>query len=91
MHPNKTLDITCENYSCEKDKIWFQHFSTPSTRIDGCKQLIYTLLWLLADDTIVSGFVEYMYSQILPSCFVAPLRPEFDLNDGQSYLVRIKN
>ena len=35
----------------------------------------------------VTGFVEYMYTHILPACFIAPLKPSFELSDGQFYLV----
>jgi exportin-T len=33
------------------------------------------------------GFVDYMYKNILPACFLAPLEPNFDLNDGNSFVV----
>lgn len=42
---------------------------------------------LTGSDDVLAGFVDYMYSHILPACFVAPLKPGFDLNDGQFYLV----
>lgn len=29
-------------------------------------------------------FVEFVYKQIVPSCFLAPLRDTFDLNDAQT-------
>ena len=33
------------------------------------------------------GFVDYMYKTILPACFLAPLKPTFELNDGNSFVV----
>ena len=33
------------------------------------------------------GFREITYESILPACLVAPLKPSFDLNDGQCFLV----
>jgi exportin-T len=33
------------------------------------------------------GFVDYMYKNILPACFLAPLKSTFDLNDGNTYVV----
>lgn len=47
----------------------------------------YSNIFISADEKDLPGFVEYMYSHILPACFVAPLKPGFDLNDGQFYLV----
>ena len=34
------------------------------------------------------GFVDFMYKNILPACFLAPLKPTFDLNDGHTFVVR---
>lgn len=31
-----------------------------------------------------SEFVEFVYKQIVPACFLAPLRDTFDLNDAQT-------
>jgi len=33
------------------------------------------------------SFKEYIYDHIVPACFMAPLKPFFDLNDAQTYLV----
>lgn len=33
-----------------------------------------------------SEFVEFIYKQIVPACFLAPLRETFDLNDAQTTL-----
>ena len=40
-----------------------------------------------APDDAMPGFVDYMYKNILPACFLAPLRPSFDLNDGTAFIV----
>ena len=42
---------------------------------------------ILGDDMNWMGFKEFTYEQIVPACLVAPLKPSFDLNDGQSFLV----
>lgn len=34
----------------------------------------------------MAGFVEFMYNNIVPSCFIAPLKDTFDLNDAQTIL-----
>ena len=41
-----------------------------------------------APEGAMPGFVDYMYKNILPACFLAPLKPTFDLNDGNSFVVR---
>jgi len=33
------------------------------------------------------NFKEFIYDHIIPSCFMAPLKPTFDLNDAQTILV----
>lgn len=35
------------------------------------------------------GFVDFMYKSIIPACLMAPMKPSFDLNDGQTSLVSI--
>lgn len=32
------------------------------------------------------NFKEFIYDHIVPACFMAPLKPSFDLNDAQTYL-----
>lgn len=32
---------------------------------------------------------EFVFNQILPACFVAPLKADFDFNDAQSFLVSV--
>ena len=34
----------------------------------------------------MSGFVEFMYNNIVPCCFIAPLKDTFDLTDAQTIL-----
>ena len=38
----------------------------------------------------LAGFSEFMYKNIVPACFLAPLKPTFDLTDAQTVLVSIK-
>ena len=35
----------------------------------------------------LSGFEDFMYKNIIPACFMAPLKPTFDLGDAQTVLV----
>lgn len=34
------------------------------------------------------GFSDFIYKHIVPACFLAPLKPTFDLSDAQTVLVR---
>ena len=43
---------------------------------------------VLLDYPSTSGFIDYVYKEIIPICFIVPLQPTFDLNEGQAYLVR---
>lgn len=33
------------------------------------------------------GFPDFIYKNIVPACFLAPLKPTFDLSDAQTVLV----
>ncbi|ELU12326.1 hypothetical protein CAPTEDRAFT_150306 [Capitella teleta] len=35
----------------------------------------------------LNGFVDFIYKQIVPACFMAPLAPSFNLSDAQTVLV----
>lgn len=37
----------------------------------------------------MAGFVDFMYKSIVPACLMAPMKPTFDFNDGQTTLVGI--
>ena len=32
------------------------------------------------------GFDDFIYKNIVPACFMAPMKPTFDLNDAQTVL-----
>jgi hypothetical protein len=49
--------------------------------------LEFGIIYATAGPDTPTGFLEYMYSSIIPACFLAPSKPEFELSDGQSYLV----
>jgi hypothetical protein len=56
-----------------------------------CFGVLKRLIDLWAQEGVMPGFVDYMYKNILPACFLAPLKSTFDLNDGNTYVVFIKN
>jgi len=33
------------------------------------------------------GFTEFIYKHIIPACFLAPMKPTFDLSDAQTVQV----
>ena len=35
----------------------------------------------------LQGFPDFIYKSIIPACFMAPMKPEFDLKDAQTSLV----
>ena len=35
------------------------------------------------------GFRDFIYDSIVPACFLAPIKPTFDLNDAQTFLVSV--
>ena len=35
----------------------------------------------------MQGFNEFLYESIVPSCVLAPMKPDFDFNDAQTMLV----
>lgn len=43
----------------------------------------------VAEENVILGFVQYMYDHIIPACFIAPLKPDFDLDDGVSFMVSV--
>ena len=43
---------------------------------------------IVAVPNAVDGFVDYVYKEVVPICFIVPLQASFDLNEGQTYLVR---
>lgn len=36
------------------------------------------------------GFPDFIYKHIVPACFLAPLKPTFDLSDAQTVLVSLR-
>ena len=36
------------------------------------------------------GFPDFIYKHIVPACFLAPLKPTFDLTDAQTILVSFR-
>lgn len=44
-----------------------------------------TETWCIKDNE-PPGFIEFLYTQVVPACFLAPLKTTFDLNDAQAIL-----
>ncbi|XP_054710680.1 LOW QUALITY PROTEIN: exportin-T-like [Uloborus diversus] len=51
-----------------------------------CFSILKKIVDLWGSSEGVSGFVDFMYSNIVPACFMAPLKETFDLNDAQTIL-----
>ena len=34
-----------------------------------------------------NGFKDFMYDNIVPACFAAAMKPTFNMNDAQTFLV----
>ena len=46
---------------------------------------IFTFVFVGGSDGM-TGFVDFMYKSIVPACLMAPMKPTFDFNDGQTTL-----
>lgn len=46
------------------------------------------LIWPAGGKDGMVGFPDFIYKHIVPACFLAPLKPTFDLSDAQTVLVR---
>lgn len=54
----------------------------------ACFSILRRLVEVWADkENGLVGFSEFMYENIIPACFMAPLKPTFDLADAQTVLV----
>ena len=52
-----------------------------------CFAILKKLVELWCGKDGLAGFDEFVYKSILPACFMAPMKPSFDLNDAQTVLV----
>uniref|UniRef100_A0A0B6ZHY5 Exportin-T n=1 Tax=Arion vulgaris TaxID=1028688 RepID=A0A0B6ZHY5_9EUPU len=52
-----------------------------------CFSTLRKLVELWGGKDPLPGFPEFIYKEIIPACFMAPLKPTFDLSDGQTALV----
>ena len=46
-----------------------------------------SFLCTAANKDVLPAFDDFMYKNIVPACFAAPLKTTFDLNDAQTVLV----
>jgi len=60
--------------------IWFQSQKS-------CFSILKKFVELWADqNTGPEGFIDFMYKNIVPACFIAPTKESFDINDAQTQL-----
>lgn len=52
-----------------------------------CFAILRRLIELWAGKDGLAGFDEFVYKSIIPACFMAPMKPTFDLADAQTVLV----
>ncbi|XP_013079973.2 exportin-T-like [Biomphalaria glabrata] len=52
-----------------------------------CFSTLKKLIELWGGKEALPGFPEFIYKEIVPACFMAPMKPTFDLADGQTTLV----
>ncbi|BFZ08391.1 hypothetical protein BsWGS_11430 [Bradybaena similaris] len=53
----------------------------------SCFSTLRKLVELWGGKDGLQGFPEFIYKEIVPACFMAPMKPTFDLSDGQTTLV----
>ncbi|XP_050413849.2 exportin-T isoform X2 [Patella vulgata] len=51
-----------------------------------CFNIFRKLIEVWGGNDGILGFADFMYNNIIPACFLAPLKPTFDLTDGQTTL-----
>ncbi|XP_052780847.1 exportin-T-like [Mya arenaria] len=51
-----------------------------------CFNILKRLVEAWGGEEGLPGFVDFVYKNIVPACFLAPLKPDFDMRDGQSAL-----
>lgn len=52
-----------------------------------CFQILKKLIEIWGDKNGLNGFEDFMYKNIIPACFIAPMKSTFDLSDAQTVLV----
>lgn len=52
----------------------------------ACFSILKKLVDLWAGPEGPEGFMDFMYKNIVPACFIAPLKVSFDINDAQTLI-----
>ncbi|CAG7721639.1 unnamed protein product, partial [Allacma fusca] len=53
----------------------------------ACFSILKKLVELWGGQDGPEGFIDFMYNDIVPACFMAPMKPSFDITDAQTLLV----
>ncbi|XP_067683887.1 exportin-T-like [Haliotis asinina] len=51
-----------------------------------CFNILKKLIEAWGGNNGIVGFLDFLYKSIIPACFLAPMKPTFDLTDGQTAL-----
>ncbi|XP_041348237.1 LOW QUALITY PROTEIN: exportin-T-like [Gigantopelta aegis] len=52
-----------------------------------CFSILRKMIDIWGGTNNIMGFLDFMYKNVIPACFLAPLKPTFDLSDAQTTLV----
>lgn len=88
--PDPIAQKTCFIILSKLVELWGERgCHLPCVRVELCVTVCNrecTCVLLGGKDGLV-GFPDFIYKNIVPACFLAPLKPTFDLSDAQTVLV----
>lgn len=87
--PDPVAQKTCFIILSKLVELWGE---TPSMWLSDleCVVCSHVLCFAGGKDGMV-GFPDFIYKHIVPACFLAPLKPTFDLADAQTVLVSLSS